>query len=307
MEAQNSYDDDCEGIENPEEQDEYDPPALPDLSALMTDGQLYDTDGCEIPAEELSWLLPGADGDEGSDVEAAEDDPDEAVDTDTGIDERVVSSIRRPWKVGSRPMPLIANRIRISQSVRDEALRRIEMAARTTEEYLCVTAEYDRRDKSRERKERRYEVLGEETAIENAILSDQPILPTWLNNPTYRQICRGYFLDYLANCPFEMHNLFAKNYLRRPIMELKPDQKIILYLLGIKQLTPQQLAAVRGQTDRNIRKIRDRMLTRIQSAMYRDLLRMQHAGISLTQREKQFLANDRHRFGATEESYAQSV
>lgn len=141
---------------------------------------------------------------------------------------------------------------------------RIEMAARTTEEYLCVTAEYDRRDKSRERKARRYEVLGEETAIKNAILSDQPILPTWLNNPTYRQICRGYFLDYLANCPFEMHNLFAKNYLRRQIMELKPDQKIIQYLLGIKQLTPQQLAAVRGQTDRNIRKIRDRMLTRIQ-------------------------------------------
>ena len=87
------------------------------------------------------------------------------------------------WKVRAKAMPLIANRIRVSQSVRDEALRRIEMAARTTEEYLCVTAEYDRRDKSRERKERRYEVLGEETAIENAVLSDQPILPTWLIFP----------------------------------------------------------------------------------------------------------------------------
>lgn len=310
MKTPKSYDDDYDGIGSSDVQDEYDPPALPDLPAVIADGQLYDDDGCEIPTEEFSWLLSDTEDSEDSDGDTPDDDADayEGTDTDTGIDEQILSSyLQRMWKVRAKAMPLIANRIRVSQSVRDEALRRIEMAARTTEEYLCVTAEYDRRDKSRERKERRYEVLGEETAIENAVLSDQSILPTWLNDPTYRQICRGYFLDYLANCPFEMHDLFAKNYLRRPIMELKPDQKIILYLLGIKQLTPQQLAAMRGQTDRNIRKTRDRMLVRIQTAIYQDLLRMQHAGISLTGREKRFVAAYQAKLGGSEDCYAQSV
>lgn len=64
---------------------------------------------------------------------------------------------------------------------------------------------------------------------------------------------------------------------------------------------------MRGQTDRNIRKTRDRMLVRIQTAIYQDLLRMQHAGISLTGREKRFVAAYQAKLGGSEDCYAQSV
>lgn len=42
--------------------------------------------------------------------------------------------------------------------MREEALRRLELSARTTAEFQNVVEWYDREEKSRMRKERRYEV-----------------------------------------------------------------------------------------------------------------------------------------------------
>ena len=70
------------------------------------------------------------------------------------------------------------------------------------------------------------------------------ILPEWLNDPTWSQLRRGSFLDYLFDCPYEMHNLTSKEYLRRPVMKLKGKHKEILYFLYLRLYSPQQLASV---------------------------------------------------------------
>ena len=54
-----------------------------------------------------------------------------------------------------------------------------------------------------------------------------------------------------------MHDLTERSHLREIVMNLKLDHKEILFFLGIRLYTTQKLAELRGQTERNIRKVRD--------------------------------------------------
>ena len=80
---------------------------------------------------------------------------------------------------------------------------------------------------------------------------------------TYRQLSRGNFLDYLADCPYEMHDLTGKAYLRKIVEGMKEEHKEIFFFLYLRQYSPRRLAAIRGQTDRNVRKVRDVILRKV--------------------------------------------
>ena len=116
-----------------------------------------------------------------------------------------------------------------------------------------------------------------------------------------RQMLRGYFLDYFFDCPYEMHDLTTKEYLRQIIMGLKEEHKEIFYFLFLRQFSPQYVALMRGQTDRNIRKVRDTVLRKIRKKMNRQLLKMAEDGCRLGEREMQFLFNYRSNEDMTEE------
>ena len=118
---------------------------------------------------------------------------------------------------------------------------------------------------------------------------DATAFPRWLSSPIYQQISRGNFLDYYANCLFEMHDLTAKDYIRDIVMNLKLEHKEILYFLGIRLYSAKKLAELRGQTDRNIRKVRDVVKRKIHKKLYAALLAQQEHGASLTQQEKEFM------------------
>ncbi len=161
---------------------------------------------------------------------------------------------------------------RLKRELRAEALRRYEEAARTPKEFAAVVATWDKLDANRERKERSHEILsGDIPLADTADLSCAPIFPRWMGSPIQRQLVRGYFLDYLADCPYEMHDLTDKPYLQQIIRDLKEDHKEIFYFLFIRQYSPQRLAALRGQTDRNIRKVRDTVMRKIWKKMYKEL------------------------------------
>lgn len=181
-------------------------------------------------------------------------------------------------------------RRQLKRELQAEALKRLELAARTDAEYIEVTTWWDRLDKNRERRERAYEVLRGDVPMEYQMSEEGTVFPRWMNSPTYRQISRGNFLDYYANCLFEMHDLTAKDYIREIVMNLKLPHKEILYFLGIRLYSAKKLAALRGQTDRNIRKVRDVVRRRIQKKLYAALLAQQKRGASLTLQEKEFMA-----------------
>ncbi len=53
-----------------------------------------------------------------------------------------------------------------------------------------------------------------------------------------------------------MHDLTAKDYIREIVMNLKLEHKEIPVFPGIRMYSAKKLAELRGQTDRNIRKVR---------------------------------------------------
>ena len=62
----------------------------------------------------------------------------------------------------------------------------------------------------------------------------------------------------------------------------------MLYYLFVKQYSTARLATLRGQSDRNIRKLRMTIHKKLQRAFYQHLQEKQEAGGSLTLREQEF-------------------
>ena len=123
-----------------------------------------------------------------------------------------------------------------------------------------------------------------------------------------RQLLRGYFLDYFYDCPYEMHDLTSKEYLRQIVKGLKEEHKEIFYFLFLRQFSPQYLALMRGQTDRNIRKVRGTVLRKIHKKMVKQLHAMQENGYIPSERELRFLqewsaATDKDEEGQPDDEY----
>ena len=180
-----------------------------------------------------------------------------------------------------------------SREVKEIAMQRIEEAARTMRDFEQVIALWDDRDKNAARTRRNREVSCGDMPLELKIQDRGDvdlIFPEWMNDPTFRQIMRGNYLDYLYDCPYEMHDLTGQEYLRRPVMRLKEEHKEIIYFLYLRLYEPKDLAAVRGQTSRNIRKVRDVAQRKVRRQVYASLQERKAAGCSLTKDERDFLA-----------------
>lgn len=178
---------------------------------------------------------------------------------------------------------------RLKRELRAEALRRLEDAARTAEDFAVVVEEWNKLDRNRERRERDHENLRGDVPLEYQAVPEPKIVPRWLNNPAVRQLCSGNFLDILFDCPYEMHQLTANEFLSGMIEELSEEHKEILYFLSLRLYSTTQLAQMRGQSDRNIRKVRNTIRKKLQKKLYAHLCRMQDEGKSLTLRERQFM------------------
>ena len=149
--------------------------------------------------------------------------------------------------------------------------------------------EWNKLDRNRERRERDHENLRGDVPLEYQAVPEPKLIPRWMNNPSYRQLMAGNFLDILFDCPYEMHNLTADAFISRMVEELSEEHKEVLYFLSLRLYSTTRLAAVRGQSDRNIRKLRKTIHKKLQRQMYDHLCGKQEHGGSLTLRERHFL------------------
>ena len=178
---------------------------------------------------------------------------------------------------------------RLKREMRAEAIRRLEEAARMEKDFRAVVEEWNKLDRNRERRERDHENLRGDVPLEYQAVPEPKLIPRWLNNPAYRQLMAGNFLDILFDCPYEMHNLTADPFISRMVEKLSEEHKEVLYFLSLRLYSTTRLAAVRGQSDRNIRKLRKTIHKKLQRQMYDHLCGKQEHGGSLTLRERQFL------------------
>lgn len=177
---------------------------------------------------------------------------------------------------------------RLKLEILAEALKRTEESARTLKDFQGVIAEWDRLDRNRERRERDHENLRGDVPLEFQAVPEPRIVPVWMNDPEYRQLCSGFFLDILFDCPYEMHELTANEFISDMVRDLSEEHKEVLYFLSLRLYSATKLAALRGQSDRNIRKLRLTIHKKLQRAFYQHLQEKQEAGGSLTLREQEF-------------------
>lgn len=177
---------------------------------------------------------------------------------------------------------------RLKREILAEALKRTEESARTLKDFQGVIAEWDRLDRNRERRERDYENLRGDVPLEFQAVPEPRIVPLWMNDPEYRQLCSGFFLDILFDCPYEMHELTADKFISNMVRDLSEEHKEVLYFLSLRLYSATKLAVLRGQSDRNIRKLRLTIHKKLQRAFYQHLQEKQEAGNSMTLREQEF-------------------
>lgn len=176
---------------------------------------------------------------------------------------------------------------RLKREIQAEAIRRLEEAARTEKDFRDVVEEWNKLDRNRERRERDHENLRGDVPLEYQAAPEPRLIPRWMNNPAYSQLMDGNILDTLFDCPYEMHNLTADSFVSRMVEELSEEHKEVLYFLSLRLYSTTRLAAVRGQSDRNIRKLRKTIHKKLQRQMYDHLCTKPENGLTL--RERQFL------------------
>ena len=177
---------------------------------------------------------------------------------------------------------------KLKRELEREALSRIENAARTTDDFKKVIAWWNRLDSNRERKERYHEISrsGLDIPLDYGAKLDGEIIPYDVNDVLIKQIRKGDYIDAIFYCPFELNELVTDGDLSKILDKLSDDHKEIIFNTKVRDMSTKALGDIRGQTDRNIRKVRATAIKKIHKALLRVLQSREENGISLTMEEK---------------------
>ena len=160
-------------------------------------------------------------------------------------------------------------RKKLKRELRAEALARLEDAARTQRDFENVIAWWDKLDANRERRERYHELSrsGDDVPLDYGASANELFFPDTLNDVLEKQIRKGDFIDAIFYCPYDIHELVTEEYLSEILLELKEDHKELLFLWAVRLFSSTRIAAIRQQSDRNIRKVRNTMMKKIRKEL----------------------------------------
>lgn len=187
------------------------------------------------------------------------------------------------------------------RDVKEQALERMEEAARTDDEYKNVVKQWNERDKLKHRRWHRWEVGRPNAPMlhwdrddpndERGRMKDglDTVIPAPLDHEWWRQLLRGDFLDVIHDCPFEMHELTTSLPLFDILQTLNANQMEVLYYAAIRLYTVQQAAKKRAQTDRNVLKVYKTLIEKLRRLMYERLAPRYEAKLPLTYAQKCFV------------------
>ena len=247
--------------------------------------------------------------DEDEDENALWDDGEDTADADTEIEltskaQRQIARERRlidELEADAAENPIEdensdedSERKKLKRDLQAEALARLEDAARTVSDFEKVVAWWDKLDANRERRERYHELSrsGDDLPLDYGAAKDGLFFPDTLNDVLEKQLRKGDFIDAIFYCPYDIHELVTEENLSDILLELSEDHKELLFLYAVRLFSSTRIAAIRGQTDRNIRKVRVTMLKKIQKKLLPALLEKAKKQQPLTLLEKDFLADN---------------
>ncbi len=179
----------------------------------------------------------------------------------------------------------------LHREARTIALRRIEESARTEDDFQKVIEWWDKLDENRERRERDHEIgrstVPLEWGADKLYLYDRLSYDMVLR----RLLLAGDFIDLIFDHPETIHELVTDMDLSEILKELKPHLKNMLYYLFLRDYSAAEYAESIGQSDRNIRGIRETALKKIRKLYGGILAYRKENSLPMTLDEKYFLAN----------------
>ena len=152
------------------------------------------------------------------------------------------------------------------------ALLRQERGTRTEEDFEKLVERYDAIDQNRMKREARYEKFSTELLRDFLIRGHQTILPAPLEHTWWRDLLRGDFINIIHDCPHDIQEFVGNRNLYELLGALKDTQKEVLYYRTIRYWSNQRIAAMRGQTDRNILKTYETLIESLRYKLYMRLL-----------------------------------
>jgi hypothetical protein len=269
------------------------------VSAVRSDDERYEFD-IESEENEFEYNI---------DENALWDDEENTADADTEIDltskaQRQIARERRlidELEADAAENPIEddrpdedSERKKLKRELQAEALSRLEDAARTVSDFEKVVAWWDKLDANRERRERYHELSrsGDNLPLDYGAAKNGLYFPDTLNDVLEKLIRKGDFIDAIFYCPYDIHELVTEEYISDILRELSEDHKELLFLCAVRLFSSTRIAAIRGQTDRNIRKVRGTMLKKIQKKLLPALLEKAKKQQPLTLLEKDFLIDN---------------
>ena len=179
----------------------------------------------------------------------------------------------------------------LHREARALAIRRIEESARTEADFENVLYWWDKLDANRKRKERDHEIgrstVPLEWGADEMYLSDRPSYDMVLR----KLLLAGEFIDIIFDQPETIHELVTDAELSGILKDLKPHLKNMLYYLFLRDYSAAEYAKSIGQSDRNIRGIRETALKKIRKLYGGILTYRKENNLPMTYDEKFFLEN----------------
>jgi len=213
---------------------------------------------------------------------------------------QIVSS----WKDTAKTMA--TSHKSLQKEMRREGLAIIEEAARTEtdfEEVAVLWDEMERIERWRIDKHEKASIdeLLDDDRLDDALYGCDTIIPIPINHAWWRQLLAGDFLDFIHDCPYEMHELTASSTLSNLLKTLNENQTEVLYYRTIRQWSFQRIAAFRGQTDRNILKVYDTLINKLRKTLYKWLFSRYIKEEPLTLAQREFIDEHYIIYGEIEE------
>ena len=166
----------------------------------------------------------------------------------------------------------MANTNLLQREIKKMSLARMEEAARSVEDFNAVQVMWDKLDANWERKQRYYGFLTPTITID------------WLVGRN------GEFLDIIFDNAEEMYQLIEDIDISQLVNALRTKPKEVLYLSAVRLYTIQQIALVKGQTDRNILKMKTKMMDKLRNNLSERLIIRIKIGGVITTSQRKFLA-----------------
>ena len=149
-------------------------------------------------------------------------------------------------------------------------------------------------DANRERRERYHELSrsGDDVPLDYGASANELYFPDTLNDVLEKLIRKGDFIDAIFDCPYDIHELVTEEYLSKILRELSEEHKELLFLCAVKLFSSTRVAAIRQQSDRNIRKVRNTVLKKIRKKLLAALTEKADTQQPMTLLEKAFLEDN---------------